>query len=54
MRMPGSGWYRIDGTNMEGNGAQPDIRIEHTPEDIITENDKQLAKAIEVLKEKLK
>ncbi|MBM4399419.1 MAG: DNA primase, partial [Candidatus Cloacimonetes bacterium] len=49
MRMPGSGWFRLDGTNMEGNGAQPDIQIELTPEDIISENDKQLQKAVEVL-----
>lgn len=54
MRMPGSGWYRLDGTNMEGNGAQPDIRVEMSPEDIIQDNDLQLKKAVEVLLDKIK
>lgn len=49
MRMPGSGWYRLDGTNMEGNGAEPDILVEMTPNDIIADNDLQLKKAVEVL-----
>jgi len=54
MRMPGSGWYRLDGTNMEGNGAQPDIRIEMSLNDIVAENDLQLRKAVEVLLNKIK
>ncbi|MCB5245660.1 MAG: DPP IV N-terminal domain-containing protein [Candidatus Cloacimonetes bacterium] len=52
MRMPGSGWYRLDGTNMEGNGVQPDIIVENKPEDIIAGKDAQLLYAIEeILKE---
>lgn len=54
MRMPGSGWYRLDGTNMEGNGAQPDIRVEMDLNDIIADNDIQLKKAVEVLLDQLK
>jgi len=54
MRMPGSGWYRMDGTNMEGNGAQPDIKVEMSLNDIVNENDLQLQKAVEVLLEQLK
>ncbi|MFO7659422.1 MAG: S41 family peptidase [Candidatus Cloacimonadaceae bacterium] len=54
MRMPGSGWYRLDGTNMEGNGAQPDIRVEMTPNDLVADNDLQLKKAVEVLMEQIK
>lgn len=54
MRMPGEGWYRLDGTNMEGNGAQPDIRVEMSLNDIISENDVQLKKAVEVLLDELK
>jgi tricorn protease len=54
MRMPGSGWYRLDGTNMEGNGAQPDIKVEMSLNDIINENDLQLKKAVEALLEQLK
>jgi len=52
MRMPSSGWYTIDKDglrNMEGNPAEPDIFVPMTIEDIITDNDKQLQKAIEVL-----
>lgn len=54
MRMPGSGWYRLDGTNMEGNGAQPDIKVEMDLNDIVADNDLQLTKAVEVLLEQLK
>lgn len=53
MRMPGSGWYRLDGTNMEGNGAEPDILIEMSLSDLINENDTQLRKAVQVLLEQL-
>ncbi len=52
MRLPGSGWYKLDGTNMEGTGAMPDIIIQHTPNDIIADRDPQLQRAIEeILKE---
>jgi C-terminal processing protease CtpA/Prc/Tol biopolymer transport system component len=47
MRMPGSGWYKLDGTNMEGTGAMPDIIVENTPNDIIAGRDPQLLRAIE-------
>ena len=49
LRLPRSGWWTLSGTNMEGNGVQPDIRVELTPEDKITDNDRQLEKAIEYL-----
>lgn len=49
MRMPSSGWYLLDGTNMEGNGAQPDIYVKPTPEQIINDDDVQLKKAVEEL-----
>ncbi len=52
MRMPGSGWYRMDGTNMEGNGVMPDIIVEISPEDEIAGRDPQLQRAIaEIMKE---
>ncbi len=47
MRMPGSGWYKLDGTNMEGTGAMPDILVDLTPNDIIQNRDVQLIRAIE-------
>lgn len=52
MRMPVTGWYTMDGTNMEGSGAMPDIIIEHSLNDIVDDHDKQLDRAIEeILKE---
>ncbi len=54
MRMPGSGWYKLDGTNMEGSGAMPDIIVENTPEDIIAGRDPQLLRAIEEILKELK
>lgn len=49
VRMPRSGWYTLDMINMEGTGAQPDFFIDMHPEDIRTDNDVQLKKAIEVI-----
>jgi tricorn protease len=53
MRMPGSGWYRLDGTNMEGNGVQPDVRVEMSLDDVVADNDIQLQQAVDLLLEKL-
>ncbi|KAF5027912.1 hypothetical protein DSECCO2_664630 [anaerobic digester metagenome] len=52
MRMPGSGWYKMDGTNMEGTGAMPDIIVENTLNDLLQNKDAQLERAVkELLKE---
>ena len=51
-RMPGSGVFRIDGSNMENNGEKPDVRVPMSPEDWLAERDPQLDKAIELLDEK--
>lgn len=52
MRMPSNGWWTMDGTNMEGTGAKPDIQIDMTPEQKIADDDVQLKAAIaEILKE---
>ncbi|MDA3837569.1 MAG: S41 family peptidase [Candidatus Delongbacteria bacterium] len=52
MRMPGYGWWRLDGQNMEGNGAQPDIFVKIPFEDKLNDNDLQLKRAVEeMLKE---
>ncbi|MEA2103692.1 MAG: S41 family peptidase [Candidatus Cloacimonadota bacterium] len=53
MRMPGSGWFTKDKINMEGRGAEPDIYIDLTPEQKISDDDVQLQKAVEVLMEDL-
>ena len=52
MRLPQNGWYLLDGTNLEGTGAKPDIRVEPTPEQIIADDDVQLKQAVvELLRE---
>ena len=57
MRMPRSGWYFMDkdgkpGPTMEGKGATPDIFVDPTPEQMLTDDDVQLQRAVrELLKE---
>jgi tricorn protease len=46
-RMPMSGAYRLDGTNLENNGEQPDLRVPLSPEDWLSDRDPQLDRAIE-------
>ncbi|MCB1220177.1 MAG: PD40 domain-containing protein [Planctomycetales bacterium] len=47
------GWWLPDGTDMEGNGAQPDIEVEIDPEIAAHGGDNQLDKAIEYLTDTL-
>jgi Tol biopolymer transport system component/C-terminal processing protease CtpA/Prc len=47
-RMPFIGIFRIDGTNMENNGEEPDYRVEIPVEEYLAGRDPQLDKAIEV------
>jgi C-terminal processing protease CtpA/Prc/Tol biopolymer transport system component len=53
MRLPRSGWYTLEGVNMEGTGATPDIFVDHTPKQIIVDDDLQLQTAIDVLLKEL-
>ena len=48
-RLPMSGAFRLDGTNMENNGEQPDVRVPLSAEDWLAARDPQLDKAIELL-----
>ena len=48
-RIPRTGYYGMDGTNLEGYGVKPDFLVELTSEDRIKERDPQLEKAIEVV-----
>jgi C-terminal processing protease CtpA/Prc len=48
-RMPGSGVFRLDGTNMENNGERPDVLVPMSPEDWLADRDPQLDTAIELL-----
>lgn len=54
VRTPGRGWFTPDGTNMELNGAIPDILIVQTPDDEASGEDRQLKAAVEDLLKRLK
>ncbi|MCA9311621.1 MAG: hypothetical protein KDA21_10475, partial [Phycisphaerales bacterium] len=49
VRLPFRGWFLLDGTNMENNGAMPDIVVPQTPEDESADFDRQLKRATEDL-----
>jgi tricorn protease len=49
VRRPFRGWYLPDGTDMENNGANPDIDVPQTPADEAAGRDPQLVAAVEEL-----
>lgn len=49
VRTPGRGWFLPDGTDMDNNGAMPDIVIDQRPEDEVAGADPQLKAAVEDL-----
>jgi tricorn protease len=49
VRMPFRGWYLPDGTDMEDQGAVPDIIVDQTPEAEAANDDAQLRAAVEDL-----
>lgn len=53
VRMPFRGWFLPDGTDMENNGAMPDIVVPQTPEDEVAGRDRQLEAAVEDLLKRL-
>jgi len=46
VRRPFRGWYLPDGTDMENNGAEPDLKVEQTPADEAAGRDPQLEAAV--------
>jgi tricorn protease len=52
VRRPFRGWYLPDGTDMESNGAKPDLDVAQTPSDEAAGNDPQLEAAIKELLER--
>ncbi len=50
LRTPGSGVFTAKGENMENYGVVPDIWIDNGPADFLTGHDRQIEKAIEVLR----
>lgn len=53
VRMPTRGWYLPDGTDMELNGAIPDIVVAQTPQDESTNSDQQLRAAVDNLLQRI-
>ena len=53
VRMPFRGWYLPDGTDMENNGAKPDLEVPRLPGDEELGTDRQLLTAVEDLLEQL-
>lgn len=52
IRKPFHGWYRKDGTNLEGNGVKPDIEVRQSFKQMLSDEDVQLQRAVEeILKE---
>ncbi|PIY08339.1 MAG: peptidase S41 [Flexibacter sp. CG_4_10_14_3_um_filter_32_15] len=50
VRLPFRGWYvKGSGTNMENNGAQPDVLVENSPNAKANNEDEQLQKSVEIL-----
>jgi len=54
LRTPGSGVFTARGENMENYGVQPDVLVDNTPADFLTGHDRQVEKAIEVLRSEMK
>ena len=54
LRTPGSGVYLASGQNMENYGVPPDVLIDNTPADFLTAHDRQIEKAVDLLKAQLK
>ncbi len=49
VRRPFRGWYLPDGTDMENNGAEPDVYVKQTPTDEAADKDPQLEAAVKDL-----
>jgi tricorn protease len=54
VRTPFRGWYLLDGTDMENNGALPDLRVPQTPQAEARGEDPQLFAAVQDLLERVK
>jgi len=54
VRRPFRGWYLPDGTDMESNGAKPDVYVKQTPADEAAGQDPQLEAAVKDLLKTIK
>ena len=54
IRTPGSGVYTKSGVDFENYGVQPDVLVDNTPADFAAGHDRQIEKAVEVLRSEMK
>ena len=54
IRTPGAGVFTAGGRNMENYGVPPDIEVDNGPADFAAGHDRQIEKAIEVLRSEIK
>jgi tricorn protease len=54
IRTPSFGVFTASGESLENYGVQPDVWVDNTPEDFLAGHDRQIEKAIEVLKAEMK
>ncbi len=54
LRTPGIGVYTASGENFENYGVPPDVSIDNTPPDFLAGHDRQIEKALEVLRSQMK
>jgi len=52
-RIPGTGWYLLNGVNLENTPVEPDIYAENLPEEDGSSSDHQLTRAIDLLLEQI-
>jgi tricorn protease len=54
IRTPGVGVYTANGTDFENYGVPPDYYVDNAPSDFLSGHDRQIEKAVEVLKSEMK
>jgi len=54
IRTPGSGVYTKTGEDFENYGVPPDVMVDNTPSDFLAGHDRQIEKAVEVLRSEMK
>jgi tricorn protease len=54
IRTPGTGVFTSSGRDFENYGVPPDVYVDNTPADFIAGHDRQIEKALEVLRAEMK
>jgi tricorn protease len=54
IRTPGTGVYTASGVDFENYGVPPDVLVDNSPADFLSGHDRQIEKAVEVLRSEMK